>query len=303
MSTTPELAPAANAPVPATARPSALSSALPMAGRHLFLILFTLAVLWPVLWVLKMALEPGQDFAFSLSPIPQNPSLDNFTRLVTHTDAQGRWLFGRQLWNSFAIASASALLGIFLSATAAYAFSRFKFPGRRAGLLAFLATQMFPGTMMMIPLYLLLNYLHLLDSMLGLILVYATTSVPFSVWNLKGYFDTIPKELEEAAIIDGASQSRIFWTIVVPLSAPAIAITALFSFMTAWNEYILAAKFMDSELHYTLPVVVNGAVGSKSVRWGDFAAGAVLVSAPVVALFLGLQRFIVGGLTAGGVKG
>jgi len=273
------------------------------AGRHLFLIPFTIAVLWPVLWVVKMALEPGQDFAFSLSPIPQHPSLDNFVRLVTNTDNQGRWLFGRQLWNSFAIAGSSALLGIFLSATAAYAFSRFKFPGRRAGLLAFLATQMFPGTMMMIPLYLLLNYLGLLDSMLGLIVVYATTSVPFSVWNLKGYFDTIPKELEEAAIIDGASQSRIFWTIVIPLSAPAIAITALFSFMTAWNEYILAAKFMDSELHYTLPVVVNGAVGSKSVRWGDFAAGAVLVSAPVVALFLGLQRFIVGGLTAGGVKG
>jgi arabinogalactan oligomer/maltooligosaccharide transport system permease protein len=281
----------------------AWTSALPMAGRHLFLIAFTIAVLWPVLWVVKMALEPGQDFSFSLSPIPQNPSLANFTNLVTHTDNQGRWLFGRQLWNSFAIAGSSALLGIFLSATAAYAFSRFKFPGRRAGLLAFLATQMFPGTMMMIPLYLLLNYLGLLDSMPGLILVYATTSVPFSVWNLKGYFDTIPKELEEAAIIDGASQARIFWTIVVPLSAPAIAITALFSFMTAWNEYILAAKFMDSELHYTLPVVVNAAVGSKSVRWGDFAAGAVLVSTPVVVLFLALQRFIVGGLTAGGVKG
>ena len=280
-----------------------VTQALPMAGRHLFLIAFTIAVLWPVLWVVKMALEPGQDFSFSLSPIPTNPSLDNFEHLVTSTDNQGRWLFGRQLWNSFAIAGSAALLGIFLSATAAYAFSRFKFPGRRAGLLAFLATQMFPGTMMMIPLYLLLNYLNLLDSMAGLILVYATTSVPFSVWNLKGYFDTIPKELEEAAIIDGASQARIFWTIVIPLSAPAIAITALFSFMTAWNEYILAAKFMDSELHYTLPVVVNGAVGSKSVRWGDFAAGAVLVSTPVVALFLGLQRFIVGGLTAGGVKG
>ena len=117
------LAPAAEV-APPTSKPSALVSALPMAGRHLFLILYTIAVLWPVLWVLSMALEPGQDFAFSLSPVPQNPSLDNFVRLVTHTDDQGRWLFGRQLWNSFAIASASALLGIFLSATAAYAFSR-----------------------------------------------------------------------------------------------------------------------------------------------------------------------------------
>jgi arabinogalactan oligomer/maltooligosaccharide transport system permease protein len=271
--------------------------------RHAFLVAFTAATLWPVLWVLKMALEPGQDFAFSLSPIPTHVTLDNFARLVTHTDSSGRWLFARQALNSFVIASSAALLGIFVSATAAYAFSRVRFPGRRAGLLAFLATQMFPGTMMMIPLYLLLNSLGLLDTMLGLILVYSTTSVPFSTWMLKGHFDTISKELEEAALIDGASRARIFWTIILPLSAPAIAVTALFSFMSAWNEYILAAKFMDSEVHYTLPVVVNSTIGSKSVRWGDFAAGAVLVSAPVVALFLALQRYIVGGLTAGGVKG
>jgi arabinogalactan oligomer/maltooligosaccharide transport system permease protein len=272
------------------------------AGKHLFLILFTVATLWPVLWVVKMALEPGQDFAFSISPIPEHPSLDNFRRFVGHSDARG-WIFGRQLLNSFAVSTASTLLGIFVSATAAYAFSRFRFPGRRLGLLAFLASQMFPGTLMMIPLYLLLHNLGLLDSTLGLTLVYSTTSVPFCTWMLKGYFDTIPRELEEAALIDGASRARIFWTIVLPLAAPALAVTALFSFMTAWNEFILAAKLMDSELHYTLPVVVNGAIGSKSVRWGDFAAGAVLVSTPVVALFFALQKWLVGGLTAGGVKG
>ncbi len=272
-------------------------------AKNVFLALFTVATLWPVLWVVKMALEPGQDFSFSLSPIPENPTLDNFRRLVTHSDSSGRWLFGRQLWNSFAVATASSLLGIFLSATAAYALSRFNFPGRRGVLIGFLATQMFPGTMMMIPLYLLLNTLGLLDSTLGLTLVYSTTSVPFCTWMLKGYFDTIPKELEEAALMDGASRTRIFWQIILPLAAPAIAVTALFSFMTSWNEFILAAKFMDSELHYTLPVVVNGAIGSKHVRWGDFAAGAVLVSTPVVVLFLALQRYIVGGLTSGGVKG
>ncbi len=298
----PDLALAPSSPAPLAHKRSGLSW-LPMTARHAVLIAFTVAVLWPVLWVLKMAFEPGQDFAFSISPIPTQVTLENFIRLMKHSDAAGHWLFGRQLWNSVAVSAGSALLGIFLSATAAYAFSRFNFPGRRAGLIAFLATQMFPGTMMMIPLYLLLNYLGLLDTQLGLILVYSTTSVPFSTWMLKGYFDTIPKELEEAATIDGASRSRIFWTIVIPLAAPAIAVTALFSFMTAWNEYILAAKFMDSEVHYTLPVVVNSAIGSKSVRWGDFAAGAVLVSTPVVVLFLALQRYIVGGLTAGGVKG
>jgi len=278
-------------------------SLLPHLARHTFLILFTTATLWPVLWVIKMALEPGQEFAFSLSPIPTEVTLDNFLRLMTRRSVDGHWLFAWQTLNSVVVATSSAFLGIFVSASAAYAFSRFKFPGRRAGLLAFLATQMFPGTMMMIPLYLLLNYLNLLDTMLGLILVYSTTSVPFSTWMLKGYFDTIPRELEEAAISDGASQARIFWTMIIPLSAPALAVTGLFSFMNAWNEYILAAKFMDSEMNYTLPVVVNAAIDAKSVRWGDFAAGAVLVSAPIVALFFALQRYMVGGLTAGGVKG
>lgn len=303
MSTTPDLVLRPEAPAAPVARAGNWLQALPGVGKHAFLIVFTALTLWPVMWVVKMAFAPGQDFAVSISPIPTAFSLENFARLIGKTDPAGNWVFGRQALNSFVIATSSALLGILFAATAAYAFSRFKFPGRRAGLLAFLATQMFPGTMMMIPLYLLLNYLGLLDTTLGLILVYSTTSVPFSVWNLKGYFDTIPKELEEAALIDGASQARIFWQIIVPLSAPAIAVTFLFSFMSAWNEYILAAKFMNSELHYTLPVMVNSAVDAKSVRWGDFAAGAVLVSAPIVALFLAMQRFIVGGLTAGGVKG
>ncbi|MBR2979894.1 MAG: sugar ABC transporter permease [Myxococcaceae bacterium] len=271
--------------------------------RHAFLICFTLAVLWPILWVLKIAFNEGQDFSISMNPLPDKFTLQNFVHLVSTTDKDGNWLFGRQFLNSLVISASASLIGIFVSASAAYAFSRFKFPGRRAGMMAFLITQMFPGTMMMIPLYLLLNYLGLLDSMLGLILVYSTSTIPFCTWNLKGYFDTIPHELEEAAIIDGASQARIFWQIIMPLSAPALAVTALIAFMSSWNEYIMAAKFMDSELSYTLPVVVNSYISSKSVQWGYFAAGAVLVSTPIVLLFLALQKFMVGGLTAGGVKG
>lgn len=296
----PELIPAVPAPAPRTRRKQ---GQLPFLFRHAFLICFTLAVLWPILWVLKMAFNDGQDFAFSMNPLPDKFTLQNFVHLVSTTDKDGHWLFGRQFLNSLVISVAASLIGIFVSASAAYAFSRFKFPGRRAGMMAFLITQMFPGTMMMIPLYLLLNYLGLLDSMLGLILVYSTTTIPFCTWNLKGYFDTIPHELEEAAIIDGASQARIFWQIIMPLSAPALAVTALIAFMSSWNEYILAAKFMDSEMSYTLPVVVNSYISSKSVQWGYFAAGAVLVSTPIVLLFLALQKFMVGGLTAGGVKG
>jgi arabinogalactan oligomer/maltooligosaccharide transport system permease protein len=143
----------------------------------------------------------------------------------------------------------------------------------------------------------------LLDRALGLVLVYSTTAIPFCVWQLKGWFDTLPKELEESAIMDGAGPLTLFWRIILPLSRPAIAVTALFSFMTAWNEYVLAATFMGDERAYTLPVRVQSYVGAYTTEWGLFAAGAVVVSLPVMALFFVLQRHLVGGLTAGGVKG
>lgn len=270
---------------------------------HAVLILVSVVVLYPVLWVARMALSPSQSFASGLSPIPQQVTLQNFIDVVSTTDLQGTWVFGHQLLNSLIISGATAVVGVGLATSAAYAFSRFRFPGGDLGLKALLVTQMFPGTMMMIPLYILLDELNLLDTQLGLILVYATTSIPFSTFMLKGYFDTIPGELEEAARMDGASTSRIFFSIILPLARPAIAITALFSFMTAWNEFILAAKLMNAETSYTLPVVLQSYVGAKSTAWGHFAAGAILVSAPVMALFFALQKHLVAGLTSGSVKG
>jgi arabinogalactan oligomer/maltooligosaccharide transport system permease protein len=256
-----------------------------------------------VLWVISMALTPQQGFSMSLSPIPAEPTLENFVYVVTRESANGDWLFGQQLLNSVIVSVATTVLGIFLACTAGYAFSRFRFPGRREGLMMFLVSQMFPGTMMLIPLYVILDAVGLLNQLAGLILVYSTTAIPFCVWMLKGYFDTIPKELEESAIIDGASQFTIFWRIILPLARPAIAVTALFSFMTAWNEFILATTFMNSEDAYTLPVTLQSYVGAYSTQWGYFAAGAILVSIPVVALFFSLQKYLVGGLTAGSVKG
>jgi arabinogalactan oligomer/maltooligosaccharide transport system permease protein len=253
--------------------------------------------------VLKIAFGSGQGFSAGLSPFPVEWSLDNFRAVVSETTPEGIWLFGRQLLNSAVIAIATTLLGILLACTAGYAFSRFDFPGRESGLMTFLVSQMFPGVMMMIPLYLILEWLGLLNASMGLILVYATTSIPFCVWMLKGYFDTIPRELEESAIMDGASRFTIFWRIILPLSAPAVAVTALFCFMTAWNEFVLAFTFMDDPLSFTLPVAIQGYVGEKSVQWGRFAASSVLVSLPVMALFFALQKHLVGGLTAGAVKG
>lgn len=276
---------------------------IPRIGINLLLMLACAAALYPVLWVLKMALTPSQAFSLSANPLPETIRLDNFIDLVTSTDLSGRWLFGRWLLNSLIVSVATTLVGIALSTTAAYAFSRFTFIGKTAGLGLFLVTQMFPGVVMAIPLYILLNKLSLLNSMTGLVLVYSTTAVPFCVYMLKGYFDTIPKELEDAAVMDGAGRWTLFWRVILPLARPAIAVTALFSFMTAWNEFILAATFLGEETAFTLPVAMQRYVGSFSTEWGRFAAGAVLVSAPIMGLFFYLQRHLVGGLTSGGVKG
>jgi len=263
---------------------------------HAALVILCLVTIYPVLWVVGLALEPQQAQARRLWPLPQHPSLQSFHELFN-------WLFARQLANSILVAALTTAIGLLVSMTAAYAMSRFSFPGRKLGLTALLATQMFPATMMSVPLYAILNRLHLLNSLSGLVLVYATTSVPFCVWMLKGYFDTIPRDLEEAALLDGATPGQIFRKIVLPLARPAIAVTALFSFMTAWNEFILAATFLDDAARFTLPVALQRFVGEYKTEWGHFAAGALIVSAPVMAVFFALQRHLVGGLTAGGVKG
>ena len=264
---------------------------------HLVLLPLTLVILVPALWVLKMALRPSQSFDLSINPIPTEFSLNNFVEVMSEP------LFTVQIFNSIWVSVLTTLIGVFFSCTAAYALSRYRFPGRRLGLKAFLVTQMFPGTLMMIPLYQVIDFLGLLDQVAGLVLVYSTTAIPFCVWNLKGYFDTIPKEIEESALIDGAGPFTLFWKIIIPLSRPALAVTALFSFMTAWNEYILAATFMNDEKAYTYPVRLQQYVGEYSTEWGHFAAGAILVSAPVMLLFFVLQKHLVGGLTSGGVKG
>jgi arabinogalactan oligomer / maltooligosaccharide transport system permease protein len=262
----------------------------------------TLVCLFPIYAVVVMSVSKAPGFSVVVSPDWANLTLDHFREFVSTHDAQGRWLFGRQLLNSLVVAGATTLFGIGLATTAAYAFSRYRFPGHRTGMAAFVVTQMFPGTMMVVPLYLLVSYLGLVDSLLGLVVVYTTTALPFCIWMLKGYFDTVPRELDEAALMDGASRARVFYQIILPLARPAIAVTALFSFLTAWNEFVLAATFVSREEAFTLPVTLYRHVGAHGADWGAFAAGSIIVSIPVCALFFALQRHLVGGLSSGAVK-
>jgi arabinogalactan oligomer/maltooligosaccharide transport system permease protein len=272
-------------------------------GVYLALIAVTATVLYPVMLVCKKAFEPGRQFALSASPLPRGVTVEHFRALLGSRGGDGELLFLHHALNSAIVAGATTIVGVALSCTAAYALSRFRFAGRKVGLTMFLVVQMFPATMLIMPLYVLLDRLGLLSSLAGLVLVYATTAIPFCVWTLKGYFDTLPRELEEAARMDGAGPWRVFFSIVLPLARPGIAVTALFSFMTAWNEFIMASTFMTDEGRYTLPVLLQSSVGQYSADWGQFAAGAIVTSVPVMILFYVLQRFLVGGLTAGSVKG
>ena len=273
------------------------------ASIHMLLSALCAATLYPVLWVVKMAVSPTETLSLSANPFPEHVTGRHFAAVLGAVDSSGRWLFGRNLLSSLLVSTAATLVGLLLAVTAAYALSRFRFPGKRSGLQALLVSQMFPATLMLIPIYSILQKLHLLNSLGGLVLVYSTTSLPFCVWMLKGHFDTIPRELEEAAFMDGATQWQTFVKVVLPLSRPALAVTALFSFMNAWNEFILAATLLNDATLFTLPVALQRLVGEYTVEWGHFAAGALLVSIPVMALFFALQKHLVGGLTAGGVKG
>jgi arabinogalactan oligomer/maltooligosaccharide transport system permease protein len=278
-------------------RPS-LSRSTRMALSYLALLVFTVFALYPISRIVTIALRPGdQLLSSSLAFIPRGATLANFRTLIFET------LFLRWLGNSLLIAFAVTVTGVALASTAGYALSRFRFLGRSLTLNGLLVTQMFPATMLLLPLYLILIKLGLINSYLGIIIIYTATALPFCIWQLKGYYDAIPLSLEEAAGIDGCTRWQAFYRIVLPLSAPAIVITALFSFMTAWNEYVMAALVLQDVEIFTLPLGLKMFQSNMSTQWGLYAAGALLVSIPVVILFLVLSRFLISALSSGAVKG
>ncbi len=254
---------------------------------------------FPVLRVFAVSLRPGNRLlSTDLSLIPPDATFESY-RVILFDKPFLSWI-----WNSLAITVATAVIGVLLAATSAYAFSRWKFPGRTVGLVFLLSTQMIPASMLMIPIYILAIKLGLVGTYRGLVIAYCVSSVPFSIWILKGYYDTIPIDLEEAARIDGASQLQAFTQILLPLSTPALAITFLFNFTTAWNDYLLARVMLGSqEALLTWPLGLQRLQGQFQTQWGLFSAASILVMIPVVALFLYSAKWLISGLTMGSVKG
>ncbi len=265
--------------------------------RHLVLLLFVALALWPILDVVSISLRPGNRLrSTEWQLIPDNWTFDSYVQLFAEGD------FMRWMRNSLLVSAAVTTLGVALASIGGYAFSRFKFVGRQTMMLSILTTQMFPATMLLLPLYIMIAKLGLINTFWGLSIFYVSTALPFCIWQMKGFYDTIPVSLEEAAKIDGCTQFEAFTKVILPVAQPGLVITALFSFMTAWSEYIVAAQVLQDREMFTLPLGIKSFQASMTTQWGLYAAASILVSIPVVLVFMVLSRYLVSGMTLGAVK-
>jgi arabinogalactan oligomer/maltooligosaccharide transport system permease protein len=265
---------------------------------NVILVVACVAAVYPALRILTVSLRPGDRLlSTSLAVIPEDATLENFRRVVFEKD------FLLWLWNSLLVTVSTAFTGLIIAATSAYAFSRWKFHGRNAFLVFLLATQMIPAAMMMVPLYIIAARLHLINTYRGIVIAYSVSSVPFSIWIMKGYYDTIPGSLEEAATIDGASRMYTLWRIILPLAAPALAVVFLFNFMSSWNDFLLARIMLQKPQMYTWPLGLQSLQAQFATEWGAYAAASLLLAVPVAALFLYTSKWLISGLTLGSVKG
>ncbi|HDU0744501.1 TPA: sugar ABC transporter permease [Staphylococcus pseudintermedius] len=268
-------------------------------GIYGFIAFMFVVILYPLLWTFGISLNPGTTL-YGAKMIPDNATFANYIYLLTDENSQYLTWYK----NTLLVASANALFSVIFVTLTSYAFSRYRFVGRKYGLITFLILQMFPVLMAMVAIYILLNTIGLLDSLLGLTLVYIGGSIPMNAFLVKGYLDTIPKELDESAKIDGASHMRIFFQIMLPLAKPILAVVALFNFMGPFMDFILPKILLRSPEKYTLAVGLFNFINHQYANnFTVFAAGAIMIALPISIVFLFLQKYLVSGLTAGATKG
>jgi ABC-type glycerol-3-phosphate transport system permease component len=273
-------------------------------GLNALGLLVALITLFPIFWMVSTAFKPSQEI-YSITPslLPSHPTLGNFSQVISG-QASGIgtvWLFFR---NSLVVTLAAVLISSLVSLLASVAVARFSFRFRTTFLIMLLIVQMIPGQALIIGLYREFDQLNLLQNLLGLIIVYAAQALPVSIWLLRNFVATVPRDLEEAAAIDGASAPRIFWRILFPLVAPGLVATSIFAFITAYNEFIVALTFLAQDhATYTLPIYVTYFFGRGGAEWGPIMAASTMYTIPVVIFFMIIRRRLVGGLVAGAVKG
>jgi N,N'-diacetylchitobiose transport system permease protein len=267
-------------------------------------LIIALVTLFPIFWMVSTAFKPSPEI-YSLTPslLPAHPTLGNFSRVISG-QASGIgsvWLFFR---NSLAVTLATVVVASLFSLLASVAVARFRFRLRSSFLIMLLIVQMIPAQALIVALFVDFNKLNLLGSLVGLVVVYSAQALPVSIWMLRNFVATVPRDLEEAAAIDGASSPAIFWKILFPLVMPGLVATSIFSFITAYNEFIVALTFLgQAHSSYTLPIYVTYFFGRGGAQWGPIMAASTLYTVPVLVFFMIVRRRLVGGLTAGAVKG
>jgi N,N'-diacetylchitobiose transport system permease protein len=261
-------------------------------------VLILVVMLFPIYWMVSTALKPGKEI-LSLTPVwfPSPVTFDNFRTAITYP------FFWNDVVNSLTVVLSVVAISIVLAFLAAVSVARFGFRGRTAFVVMVIAVQMVPLTALVIPVYLLLDKVGQVDSLLGVIAYYLAIVLPFMIWTLRGFVANVPVDLEEAAMVDGATRVGAFLRIVFPLVAPGLVATAIFGFIQAWNEYIIAYVLLSSSSKQTLTIWLASFTTQHGTDWGGLMAGATLTALPVVVFFLFVQRHVVGGLTAGAVKG
>jgi multiple sugar transport system permease protein len=253
----------------------------------IYLVLLVLFAILPMTWMLLTSIK--------------SQFVEQYSRLLSPTGDVGSQ-FLRYMWNSIWVSTATTVIGVAIAVPAAYAFSRFRFPGRKLLFFSVLFRNMFPAVVFLMPLFIMMRFIHLVNTQSSLILTYLTFGLPLSIWLLKGFYDNIPIELEHAARIDGATRFQAFIRVIMPLSAPGIIATAIYSFITAWNEYVYALTFLNDDSKLTLPVGLQRFFTEYATNWPGLMAASFIMSVPVVALFLILQKYFVRALTEGAVK-
>ncbi len=275
-------------------RPAALHRALTL---HLPMLAIVLFAIGPYLWMLLTSIRPEATlFSPQRTLLPEALTPANYLRLFTKTT------FAVNLLHSLVVALGTVVVGLALSLTAAYAFSRFRFAGRRLLMMTFLLINMFPLILLIIPLFITMRVLGILDTHIALVLAHSTFSIPFATWMMTSYFDAIPRSLDEAAMVDGCTPLGAMFKVVLPLAMPGVIATGIYIFITSWNEYLYASVLAGQEVR-TLTVAVQTLIGEYEIAWGLLTAGGVVGALPVTLLFMAIQQRLIAGMTQGAVKG